>query len=234
MKLIPIAFLLPLIQTGSQGEKVLIKVDQDVNQRTEYQIKIEMRATDPDGKAVGKVDGAMHIADRVLARSADQITYNVHPAASFFKGDGVLQAVAESMNGGSGVDYKRTITLDGSPIGTSAASAVTSSVDLRFSPNPVGIGDTWTAKVAPGMNAELKLVFKLESITATEYKISATFDNVEMFEIAEPYQFVVDRKTGRYKTCTGALRVSTPEGKLAVRFNCRRILPALPQLYGKD
>lgn len=226
--------LFPLLHLTTQSDKVLLQVDQQVNDRTEYQIKIDMLANDQTGKVVGTVQGAMHIADRLTSRSATDLTYRVHTAASFFKGTGEMEATAKAMSGGAGIDFNKTIRFDGSPVSEAAARGVTSSIDLRLSPNPVAVGDTWTTEISPGLQMQLTVTFKLESINASEYKVSANITKNEQFELIEPYVFMVDRKTGRYKTCTGALQVNAPEGKLTARFNCRRIYPALPQFYGQN
>lgn len=223
--------LLPFFHLAAP-QKVLLQVNQDVNDRTEYQIKLEMEAKDKDGKVLGTVAGAMHIADRVIGRNAAQISYRMHHAASHFKATGVLESVAQSFDDLKGFDFDRTIKVDGTPLAASFAGGMTSSLDLHFSSMEVGVGDSWTSQFSPSGDIKLTSTFALVKMDDSEYTINATFEKHPSFELIEPYVFRVDRKTGRYKTCTGTIKVNTEMGSVVAKFNIRRLFPALPQFYG--
>jgi hypothetical protein len=211
------------------GEKVLLRLNLQVNQRSEYQIKMKMAAAN-----LGNLSGTFHIAERTVKASNTSYTQSIYVAGNSFKAEGELDATKAQFDQLKNLNFQKILSSNAKPVSIAgiSANAFGSAIDLVFSDQPVGTGDTWSNPVKLSDEfGDNEVVFKLLSLTETEAKIEANLKKNDALAFSEPYLFIIDRATGRTKYSRGAIKATTSGTTIEVKYEMRMIVPSQPYQF---
>lgn len=203
-------------------EKITLRWNVRAEERFEHQIKMVI-----DGGENGTLSGTMYFAERILSVSDRSIKSSMFVPGLTIVATGALAAAAPTFEEMRGLKYQRESDFSGKTLSLMGMSGLgASTVDLVLPTTEVGIGDKWESSFVP--NAEIgdvKVTYVLESYDGDTATIRADLAESDKLSVVKPYRFSVERKSGRYRSAEGALKMTISGISLSVSFSQRMLLP---------
>ena len=107
-------------------------------------------------------------------------------------------------------------------------------LDLVLPGGVVSRGQSWvtSANIQPSGKVDVK--YTLVDFNQTDATVNAVVVNSEKVTMVQDYVFVVDRKSGRYRSASGAMKVDIGGEKATVTTSAKMLIPVQPQSSWKD
>ena len=201
------------------SEKISLAWNVKPEDRFEYRIKVGMNS-----ETAGKLAMTVYMADRITKVSPGAIESSVYVAGTSGTASGLMETLLNQFSEMKGFGYAKTVKTTGKPISIGGLG-VGSGVDLTFPDHPVAIGDTWSDMFLMENIGEFQLTYSLKSFTSDEAVIEATVKKTDTVDFVKPYVFVVDRKSGRYKSANGEVKINAMGFAINATFNIQMLLP---------
>jgi hypothetical protein len=214
-----LAMVAPVFAQNSP-EKISLRWNVKPDDRFEYRVKVGINSA-----TAGKLNMTIYMADRIKKVSENEIESSVYIAGASGTAEGLMDQLLTSFLDMKNLDFSKTVKPTGKATSV-AGSSLGNGVDLIFPTVPVGVGDTWNDMFTMENIGEFQLTYSLRSFTTDEATIEATVKKTETVDFIKPYVFVVDRKSGRYKSATGEVKVSAMGFDINATFNLQMLYPS--------
>jgi hypothetical protein len=203
-------------------DKITLRWNVRPEERFEHQIRFVI-----DAGENGTVSATMHFAERVLSVTDKSIKSSMYVPGVSVTSSGALAAAAPTFEDMKGLKYERECDLTGKALSVAGMSGLGgSTVDLLLPTTEVGVGDKWESSFNPNPAiGDVKVTYVLEGFDKDTATVRADLAESDKLSVVKPYQFVVERSSGRYRSAEGALKMNLSGVSLSVSFSHRTILP---------
>lgn len=222
-------------QAGASSDSIMLKLSSKVNDRFEYRVKVGLKL-----ETGGTLNATIHVADRTVGVFSDSLGQSVYVAGLSVMATGALnndttKGPFEALRRAS---WMRTVDFKGKVLNSSSDNALTENLmgalDLVLPGGVVSRGQSWvtSANIQPSGKVDVK--YTLVDFNQTDATVKAVVVNSDKVTMVQDYVFVVDRKSGRYRSASGAMKVDIGGEKATVTTSAKMLIPVQPQSSWKD